>query len=190
MRRRSGVGSDSGAVGFPGWEAKVQHGKDFKTAGSSIGVGEDEARFTRTAMTEVRGEADVDRLVRNLFVDAGRGGDGDVADAGLWSLRCWAEMVTRREEWTVGRGGRIRIVLDDVSASEWGREFRHLVGEVETTEELEAGESGLERIGSLEREVDDFMESYRWAFAAADEERPVLGKLSAYLLWKQEMARR
>lgn len=150
------------------WEAKVRVGGDF----------------TNSAFEEITNVKDISAMLGKLVPGATL--DPHDGPTGGQVLEV-AKLVSERNKFLVD--GKYTVVLDVT-------DFGHVVGEVElerriaVTGEVEGdttktkGEDQVKRaqiIVEMDREIDDFMKSYVWAFPPG---KPV-GKLSAYFALKQ-----
>lgn len=158
------------------WEAKVRVGGDY----------------TNSAFEELTDVVQIaDLLARMLpgaeFDGAGDDGGGGPRGAGLREV---ARLVSYRSKFLVD--GRFTVILD-------ATDFGHVVGEVEL-ERMMVGSSGTEggssssqgvgearddrtrAISEMDREIDNFMKNYLWAFPPG---KPI-GKLSAYFALKKQ----
>lgn len=137
------------------WEAKVRVGGDF----------------TNSAFEEI---TDVDNIssllnrhVPGTKLDAIRGPQGG-------ELEAVARFVSHRKKFLVDY--KFTVILDTTN-------FGHVVGEVELERYVEDVGRDLDKasmIAEMDREIDDFMKRYVWAFPSG---KPV-GKLSAYFALK------
>jgi thiamine-triphosphatase len=141
------------------WEAKVRQGGDY----------------TNSRFAEYQGHDDVGHIVKDVFSTISE-------ESGSWkkALVPVADLKTKREEWDADG---FRICVDEVDQEG----FEHRVGEVELCEEIEVDETtDEETIGKeMDERIEKFMKEHEWAFPATSGK--VVGKLSAYFLWKNSL---
>lgn len=128
------------------WESKIRQAGDF---GNS----------------SFREVTDHEEISRNVTMITGM----DRPAESNFGLSVVADITTFRESWKVNE--RFKIVVD---TTDWG----HVVGEVELEDEIESAskEEMQRQCKIMDREVEEFMERYRWAFIM----KPAIGKLTAY----------
>ncbi|GAD98368.1 hypothetical protein SNOG_07908 [Paecilomyces variotii No. 5] len=161
------------------WEAKQrlilpQQKQQEEATGSSIGSSQstkapekERDYYLRTAFKELTCPLAIHNLVKS-YIPSAPGADGD------FGLRPIADFSTKRV--LAVADGQFEIALDHAS-------FGHFVGEVELL--VDKGKEA-----QAQREIDDFMEIYRWFFFPGDagsektkgrkKEYMLQGKLSAY----------
>ncbi|KAM5444075.1 putative thiamine-triphosphatase [Microsporum ferrugineum] len=151
VRRRNGI-----------WQAKVRADHSNST-------------YINSRFEELSEPSEILRLVRRFvhgvkYLPTEKNGS-DVREAGLEVM---ARYTTYRDTWKFDEG--FEVVLDRT-------DFGHWVGEVELQREIEVAEEEMEALtqrqaisAEMDRDIQSFMERYRWAFPVGS---PV-GKLTAY----------
>lgn len=150
------------------WEAKVRVGGDF----------------TNSAFEEITNVDDISAMLGKLVPGAALDPHEGLVGGRVEEV---AKLVSHRDKFLAD--GKFTVVLDVT-------DFGHVVGEVELEREVPVTEGGKEDftrakgerqersqvIAEMDREIDDFMKHYVWAFPPG---KPV-GKLSAYFDLKKQ----